>query len=270
MIMTTEQKTIPSSSIAIYMTTFESVTAEQRLLFTQNPRMHHSSNSTKSSTTTTTKPTTKSTIVTLETTLPSPTPWYPPAGPFDWWQWQWYTTRSKQASSEIVTTTHTTTIKSTIHLTNKTDRPIITNRNKTTLDWFQWPHTAFTSTPKGRPDFYEEEDFDWPDYFVTTKIQPTKIPNILASILSEQQRQKFQQMSFSSTKSNWQFYNQAVTINTPPSKRYDTQHNTLGAGERNAAGIPYNTQNINQQVTEQQNKKPTEQFELLSKTGKSK
>ncbi|CAF4993617.1 unnamed protein product, partial [Rotaria sp. Silwood1] len=24
----------------------------------------------------------------MKSTLPLPTPWYSPAGPFDWWQWQ--------------------------------------------------------------------------------------------------------------------------------------------------------------------------------------
>ena len=47
---------------------------------------------------------------TIKTTLPLPTPWYSPAGPFDWWQWRWYTKKFKNPSLKIHSTVQPSTI----------------------------------------------------------------------------------------------------------------------------------------------------------------
>ena len=72
-------------------------------------------------------------------------------------------------------------------------------------------------------------------------------------------------MSYLPTKSNWQTHNQIVTINTPPSKRYYTQQNTVGTSERTTAGTQVNIPN----AIESRNKKIYEQYGSLSKTGRS-
>ncbi|CAF0909832.1 unnamed protein product, partial [Didymodactylos carnosus] len=71
-------------------------------------------------------------------TIPPPTPWYSPQGPFDWWHWIWYTktttTTSKGITKKalILTSTTTTTIKQTTAI-NTTSTIISATTRTTTL-----------------------------------------------------------------------------------------------------------------------------------------
>jgi len=259
-IITTEQNTVPFSSTLIDTSIPQSVTIQQRLLGTDKSQKDDSSDSIKSLAKM--KPNIKSTIYlpassyTLKTTLPSPTPWYQPAGPFDWWQWQWYTTKFPKVSSKILTTnqtplssTRTTTTltttspitRSIINLSNTTSRTAMKPTNKVTVDYVKWPHFQSISSTRRQPDYYEDEYLEWSDYFATTKIQNTITPNSFISIFPDSQRKQYQQLSFSPTTSNWRVNNPGITVNTPSSKRHYTQQNTGTIGERNAgAGIQVN------------------------------
>ncbi|CAF1272754.1 unnamed protein product [Rotaria sordida] len=306
-IKTTEQNTILLSSTTIPMSTVRNTTIQPRLLFTHNPWIYYSSNSVVSSTTTT-KPKTTSTMqlpvssFMLKPNLPSPTPWYPPAGPFDWWQWQWYTTKFKKVSLKSLTTTETstssmqttttttttttitttittttttatTTRKSTINPSTTINRKTITRRHEVTADWFKWPYTESTSPlVQRRPDYYEEEYMEWPDYFLTSKIQNARTPNSLVSFSPEQPRQQYQQISLFPIKSKWQYDNRLVTTNTPSSKGQYTQQNTGRIEERDTPRIQQNgvtntyAHNIIRDVIQQSKKKTSEENEWLSKT----
>ena len=263
-IITTEQiTTIPLSSTMIDTSTLPRVTIQQRLLVSNKPRMYDSFSSLESLTTM--KSNIKSMVhlpassFMLKTTLPSPTPWYPPDGLFDWWQWQWYTTKfpkvplqflttnqtpissTRTTTTLTVTTTVTTsphTTRSIINLMNTTNRTAITRKNGVTVDWFKWPHIESISSTKRQPDYYDD---DYPEYSVTTRIQNSISTNSLISILPDTQRKKYQQLSVFPTQSNWHVNNPGITINTPSSKRHYTQPNTGMIGERNGVtGIQLN------------------------------
>ncbi len=262
-IITTEQNTVPFSSTLIDTSIPQSFTIQQRLLGTDKSQIDDNSDSIKSLTKM--NPNIKSTIYlpassyTLKTTLPSPTPWYPPAGPFDWWQWQWYTTKFPKVSLKILTTNQTprsstrtttttttlttssSTTRSIINLSNTTSRTAMKPENKVTVDYFKWPRLQSISSTRRQPDYYEDEYLEWSDYFATTKIQNTITTNSFISIFPYSQRKQYQQLSFSPTTSNWHLNNLGMTINTPSSKRHYTQQNTGTIGERNAlAGIQVN------------------------------
>ena len=182
---------------------------------------------------TTMKPITKSTTnssrpsSTSQTTLPVPTPWYSPAGPFDWWGWQGYKTKPITESSKILNTTQTSTTTTTtttttviINSTASTRTSPTTNiassseQNPTTTDWFGWPHVEFTSTVKGRSD-YDDDYSEWPDYFATTKIQPEMTSNSLIFFPPERPRKKFQQMNYLPTKLTARVLDYLTTNPTP-------------------------------------------------------
>ena len=93
----------------------------------------------ETSTKTSTKPLPVSTVV-MEVTVPVATPWYSPVGPFDWWQWQWYTTRSKKASVTILPTVTTTLAPSTL----TTRVPATTATTTTTTTTVTRPTTTTT------------------------------------------------------------------------------------------------------------------------------
>jgi hypothetical protein len=237
-------------STVVYTTTPQNVSAQQHLLVTHNPLISYNASNTESFTT---KSTLKSTThfstsaLTSKMTVPSPTPWYPPAGPFDWWQWQWYATKIKkipltnhttlQTTTTIITTNPTTT-KSSINLTNTTKIITVTRKNAVTGDWFKYPHLPFTSTTKGRSDYDEEEYNEWPDYFATTAIPPAITTDSLVYFLPGKQRQKFQQMSFLPTKFNEQFYNHLPANPTLSPSKYPTPQYIDEIGERIVAGSP--------------------------------
>ena len=147
-------RTIDFSTSPMSTTTTRTATAHRRLLFTHKPWIYRSSSTARSltaateqSTKTSTEPLPVSTAM-MKATLPIVTPWYSPAGPFDWWQWQWYTTKSRKASVTISstvttpttppsTTTATTTTTSTrsttvTTVTSTTQRSSTTTTRKTT------------------------------------------------------------------------------------------------------------------------------------------
>jgi len=235
-------------------TTLQSVSAQQDSLLTQNLWIDYSTSSSESSTTTTTTtPNINSTTHlptssgTSQTTLPSPTPWYPPAGLFDWWYWQKYTTNVKkllsetptstQQSATTIVTTNSTTTRNPKNITRILTRP---RKNTITTHSFKWPDLGFTSTIKSRSDYDDEEYNEWPDYFATTKIPPSITPNFLGYIRPEKQRKKFQQMSYLLTKSNEEFNNRVITYLTPTFKIDSTLPYTSGISERNALGSQLN------------------------------
>lgn len=215
-------------------------------------------------------------LFTSQSTLPLPTPWYPRAGLNDWWELQGRTTKiqkvpvethtttptttivtttdttttstTTQQSTTIMTTTSTTTQKLTtttaknfIISTNKMITITHPRKNQTTTDWFKWPHHEFTSTIKGRPDYYDEDYNDWSDIFTATEAQFSITTDPLLYIRPDKPRQKFQQLSFLPTKSNEQFNNHSITNPTLTSKRYSTQENINGISERNSLGNQLNS-----------------------------
>lgn len=199
---------------------------------TRKPQLRYTNSSTTSSTTTTTTSTTSTSRApsTMKTTLPLPTPWYPPAGPFDWWQWKWATTQVIKSPSTTPNTTQTsppTTMttsssKSTVPVTSKTSIAATIRENTTPFDWFQWPHLEFTSTAKGRPDYDDDEYSDWPDYFVTTKIMPEETSDSLVFFPAEKSRKKLQQLNVYPTNFHEQFINPLLTNPTPLIPKYST------------------------------------------------
>ena len=181
-------------------------------------------------------------------TLPYPTPWYSPAGPFDWWQWQWYTTRKRKPSKKIIstqptttttittttttititttttTTSTTTTRQSATHLTNNTNRsPTATPANP----WLQWADDAVRSTEKTSVDDSAREYAEWLESFTTDQLE-----SMLSTTISPLAYTSSEQNEYFRTKSNWKI----VTINTPPAKRHHSQQNPT-VSERNAIGM---------------------------------
>jgi hypothetical protein len=198
----------------------------------------------------------------LKTTLPLPTPWYPPGGPLDWlWTWQPYTTKFKKSptkfplttqpstistqtttttrrttttSTPIITTTiprtTTTTTESTTRSTHKPSAITTTTKPETTVDLFKWPskHAGF-----------KEDYTDWVKYFPTNHIQTIITSTVKTSTLASMStRHQYQQIGFLPTKPNWK----VITINTPPAKRDHPQQHP-GVNERNAVGIQNNGMN---------------------------
>jgi hypothetical protein len=254
-----ESTTISTTTTTTFSTTTTRVaTAQQRLLFTHKPWIYYSTTNSPSIPTTTIpsiKSTTPSPTLSsdVKTTLPVPTPWYSPAGPFDWWQWQWYTTKSKQApitihsttqistttttTSTTTTTVTTTTTKSTTRLSTKTSTiSTSTKQAAATIDWFKWPTTEPSSINKKPLDDSDEEYKSWLAYLSTNKIQGIITSTVtISTLLSISPRQKYQQIGYFPTKSNWRI----VTINTPANKRQHSQLNPA-VSERNAVGIQTN------------------------------
>jgi hypothetical protein len=241
----------------IPMTTLQSISARKDSLLTEKLWIDYSTGSSESFTTITTPNINSTTDLptssfTSKTTLPSPTPWYPPAGLFDWWEWQKYTTNIKKMPSETPTstqqsittivTTNSTTRKNPINITSILTR---SRKKTTTTNFFKWPYLEFTSTIKSRSDYDEEEYNEWLDYFSTTKIPSSKTANSFGYIPLEKQRKKFQQMSYLLTKSNDQFSNHLVTHLTPTTKRHSTLPYTNGISERNAVGNQVNGKRFN-------------------------
>ncbi|CAF1117464.1 unnamed protein product [Rotaria sordida] len=131
---TTTTTTTTTTTISTSTSTTQTATAHQRLLFTHQPWVFYSSSSSQSFTPTTKTTTIKSTIqsstssstlssMIIKSTLPLPTPWYSPAGPFDWWQWQWYTKKSKTSSINFHYTTQTITTSTQITSTTRKISP---------------------------------------------------------------------------------------------------------------------------------------------------
>jgi hypothetical protein len=229
-------------------------TPHQRLLFTHKPWIYNNFSSSQLFTiTTTSKSVIKSTIhpstlsSILKPTVPMPTPWYSPAGPFDWWQWQWYTTKIRKASKKLHSTRRTsttrtklaattTTTTTTVRLTNKTSAIPTTTKSQATLGSFKWSDQTTVSPKKESSDEFEDEYKDWIEYFTADPIRDLiKSTSTSASIPS---REQYQQMGYPPTKSNWKI----ITINTPPSKRQDPQQNSV-VSERNAITTSTNGEN---------------------------
>ncbi len=250
-ILTTKQSTTSISSTTISTSTVQNTTTQQHVSSTGKPWLYYMTSSTESSTTT--KSDTKSTTnssrssSTSQATLPVPTPWYPPAGPFDWWQWQWYTTKVIKESSTIPNTTQTSTTTTVITNPTISTTNIVTPSREipATTDWFQWPHLEFTSTVKGRSD-YDEDDSEWQDYFATTKIQPEITTNSLIFFPLEKPHKKFQQMNYFPTKLTAQFLDYFTTNPTPPIlSRYSTPQFTDDIDQRQTPRNQFNGKKIN-------------------------
>ena len=230
--LTTKMSTTSVSSTTSTTQTTWTTSVRQYASSTRKSRLHYTNSSTVLSTTTTTSSSTAPS--TVKTTLPLPTPWYPPAGPYDWWQWKWSTTQIIKSASTTPNITHTstTTTMTTSHLTSTTSSTVpVTNKtaittaireNTTPFDWFQWPHLEFTSTDKGRPDYDGEDYSDWPDYFATTKIVPEQTSDSPLFFPAERSRKKFQQMNFFPTNFHDQFINPLLTHSTPLLPKYST------------------------------------------------
>lgn len=250
-----EETTIDFSSTPTPTTTTRTATAHRRLLFTHKPWIYYNFSGSQLLSTSVKSIIESETHVpalasNLKTTLPMATPWYSPAGPFDWWQWQWYTTKNRKSSLKIdsitstkptsttstqtTTTTRRTTTRSTttgFRLTNRTS-----TQSKATIDWFKWPdQTSSSSTKNSRLDDFEKEYKEWVEYLTTDQIQEdvtsTTTANPLTSISP---REQYQHMGYLTTKSNWKI----VTINTPPAKRQ--QPSNPVASERNAIATQTN------------------------------
>ncbi|UJR33037.1 hypothetical protein I4U23_020496 [Adineta vaga] len=231
---------------------------------------------------------------TSKTTLPVPTPWYQPAGLYDWWQWQHYTTKLYKTSvnnipttktsisstqSTITTTTTTTTVTTTtttpvlttksttrssttkrlVHLSNTTNKTSITSTKEITVDWFRWPHTEST---RAKPDYYDDDYPDWFDYLPTNKLKSTSAKttttrNPFLSILSEPGPKQYQQLSLLPTKPDSNMINIDVTSRTSSSS------SKLDSIQKNTGEIAHpNAQNNIQE----QSKKESEEYGWLSKT----
>jgi len=251
MLLTNTKKTTVDFS-----STTRTATAHQRLLFTHKPWIYNNFSSSQlfTITTTTSKSVIKSTIhpstlsSILKTTVPMPTPWYSPAGPFDWWQWQWYTTKIRKGSKKLHSTRRTSTTRTklaatttpttttTVRLTNTTSTIPTTTKSQATLGSFKWSDQTTVSTKKEPSDEFEDEYKDWIEYFTADPIRDLiKSTSTSASIPS---REQYQQMGYPPTKSNWKI----ITINTPPSKRQDPQQNSV-VSERNAITTSSNGEN---------------------------
>ena len=233
-------------------TIFRTIPAEQRLLFTHKPWVYynftgfqrHSSTGRSFIRTTTNE---GKLSAALKTTMPLPTPWYSPAGPFDWWQWQWYTTKYRKLSSHnTLTTTTTTTARTTrtttsttsityrtttvAHVTNKSN-----SHNKVILDRFVWPDQLLSSTNTDRSNDFEKEYQDWLEYLTTNGIQEILTSTTLSSTSTPiVTREEYPQINSLSTKPSWRL----VTVDTPPSKRQH-QSNSLSS-DRNAISMQPN------------------------------
>jgi hypothetical protein len=245
---TQPQSTISFSSTTIFTTTTRAATAHQRLLFTHTPWIYYNFSGSQLFTTTS-KPAIKSAThppiisSTTKANLPLPTPWYSPAGPFDWWQWQWYTTGSRQSSLKIDSTKQTTTRKTittirtttTPRLTNKTTSIPTSTESKATVGWFKMQGTTSSLIKKDPSDSFEEEYKDWIEYSTADRIREKIITSTSTSSSSQQQ---YQQMDYLQTKSNWKI----ATIITPPAKRQHSQQNPV-VSERNAVAIATNGKN---------------------------
>ncbi|CAF3795119.1 unnamed protein product, partial [Adineta steineri] len=310
MLITTEQDIIPLSSTMIPITTSpQSISVEQHLTVTDESRVYDSTTDTQILTTMI--PNIQSTInlpassFMLKTTIPTATPYYPPDGPFDWWQWQGYNKKFSTLSLKILTTTTTTTttptttttietsISSTqtstttasttrastslsarnriMKLSNTTRTIPITSTNAATVDWFKWPQiessssTTRTTTTTARSDYYDDDYFEWLDSVETNKYQTTITTNPLLSIVPLSQGKQYQQMSFLPTKSNQNINNYGMMVNTPSSKRYNTQQNISTIyGKDSLAKNQLNEEITN--ITESRNKKDSEEYGWLSKT----
>ncbi|CAM2697728.1 unnamed protein product [Rotaria socialis] len=139
--ITLEQTTTAISTTTTITTistsTAKTPTAHQRLLFTHQPWVYHSSNSYLSYTTTTITTTTKPIIIsstqtpslssTAAGTVPFPTPWYSPAGPFDWWQWQWHTKKTLSTSEKNYYNTQPLTAATQFTLSTQKTSTTLTN-----------------------------------------------------------------------------------------------------------------------------------------------
>ena len=254
-----ESTTIEPSTTILTSTTTETVTAEQRLLFTHKPWIYYNPSSPKVFTTSTTAAVAATTTTTairpvlksstnplglsamLKTTVPLPTPWYSPAGPYDWWQWQWYTTKVHQLSRKMhltkqtFTTTATTTTTTTFHLTNKTSTISTNTNSQPTFNWFKsFDRTSISMKKLPVKDDLDEEYKDWIEYFTSDKISELITSTTITTttttttIISITQK-PYPPITYPITNSNWKI----VTINTPPSKRQHSQQNHI-ASERNA------------------------------------
>jgi hypothetical protein len=255
---TTKPNTLTFSSKPIPRT----VTAHQRLLFTHKPWIYSNFSGSRLFTATS-KPTIKSTTYSptlssiIKTTLQSPTPWYSPAGPFDWWQWQWYTTPSQkspitihspQQTTRTISRTSTTsptvaTTTTTALLTNKTGTIPTSAKFQATADWFKWPDKTFGSTKKESSDDSGEEYRDWLEYFTGDKIQEIRTSATTTTTTTSTStpiplQQQQQQMGYPPMNSNWKI----VTINTPPAKRQHSQQSPV-VSERNALAMAANGKN---------------------------
>ena len=239
----------------VLTTTTRTVTPHRRLLFTHKPWIYYNFSGSNLFSTTL-KPIPKAPVSPsglssiLNVTVPLATPWYSPADPFDWWQWQWYTTKRRKLLSKIFSTTTTTTTtttrktttttgtsKVTNRLTNSTSTVPSTTKSKATSSVFKWLDQTTSSKKKVFTDGFDEEYKDWIEYFTTIQNQKTSTSTktTTSTLTSTSSLQKHQPLAYFSTKSNAK----TVTINTPPAKRQHPQQNPV-VNERNAVAIPTN------------------------------
>lgn len=237
--------TTRSSTTLLPTTIHRTITAQQRLLFTHKPWIYYNftgfqshSTSSRSFIKSTTQNAKLSAVI--KTTPPIPTPWYSPAGPFDWWQWQWYTTRNPKLPSHsrslttTIRSTHTTT-KSTLRTT--THIPVSNRTNSDTkviLDRFVWPDQQLSSTAKIHSNDFEKEYQDWLEYLTTNGIQDVFTTTTMSTSTPIISREQYPPLSSLPTEPNWKI----VTVDTPPSKRQH-QSNSL-ASDRTAIAMQPN------------------------------
>jgi hypothetical protein len=175
--------------------------------------------------TTTTIPLTMSSVsssfMSTKRNLPSPTPWYPPVGPLDWWQWKWYTKKFKKVSLEIVATTEPTTLFSTS--TRTQTRP--TMQDERTMDWFQWPQTEPVLTTKDRLDYIEENDSDDFKSIRTSTLQ--SMPLVTSISLLSDKHPTYPERKLFFPKFNEQFTPRTLTMHKPIMEHYYAEQNRL-------------------------------------------
>lgn len=187
----------------------------------------------------------------METILPSPTPWYPPAGPDDWWHRKGYSTKFKVLSLEFLTTTETSTSstpkstttttapptttsttatstrstsKAIVLLSNTTNSSTITSGQDMTADWFKWPNTEPVRETKDTYDFFEEE---YPDELTdvrTSAIQSDKILSTTSTTSTTSREQPFYpELGVFPTRSHWGYTRRMATLRAlVPSRRFQT------------------------------------------------
>ena len=99
--MMTFTKSLPTTATTLY----------HRVLFANKPWIYISTRAPSTTVPPTSKylPPSSQVPLTVTPTIPVPTPWYSPAGPFDWWQWQWYTTKSQKSTVKILSATQRST-----------------------------------------------------------------------------------------------------------------------------------------------------------------
>lgn len=240
--------TIEDTTMAISTSTSRTATPQQRLLFTHKPWIYHNLNDSKLFRTTTKSKSVIKSITqpsklssTLKTPVPIATPWYSPAGPYDWWQWQWYTTKSRKASRKMLSTNTTVVTTTGIRLTNRTSTIPTSTKSQTTANLFKWADQTTVSTiikKTTTTDEFDAEYKDWLESFTSEKIQEI-ITSTTSTLGTFTPRDHYQQIGYSPTISN----SKIITINTPPAKRQHSQQSPV-VSERNALATATNGKKI--------------------------